>query len=661
MNGRRLVPAVTGASLRRYDGARMAVRGIHLVLFLLLLAGVGLGLVFGIRSGPEPESAGTEASAVVDEDRPEMETSASAEETPAPDPAREELPQADVGSGTSVPTPPPDSAPLRGLLTDAATGEALPFYLLRVTDGSGRREDLFTDEQGRFASASPTPSGTIRIQPMDTVLHPRSLPEIVREHRVAHGEAPDVEVSVPSGPTFRLAITPADAVPPTEFRARLRVADAAYGRTTLDAEPVRTALAGEAPWIRFEPVPEDYDRAERIELQSRDGLWVGGAPAASVRGIAPDLVAVQLEARAVLEGRVVDAAGTVVADASLTLTDETASKAKVVGMRKTDKDGRYRYEALKGGSGTMKVRTLRHKPQEAAVRLPAGFVATQDFVLEPLASAGDIRGRVESETGSFSSPIDVTLRVQESGATTQGAPWEAQCRVRWEEVEGRHVGRFEFTDLPVGTYEVHVSERRDSWLRWNPRSLTASPPSSELRFVVHDDLALADFAFRARDADNGAKLDGVFAALAVKERRGVWRKVSYETPVLERFPLELHFTWRLDLEGYRPAVGDEKVFSLEETRDGRVWRFAEVDLERGWQETFRILGGPRQRPLAGATVRLDGRDAGTSAKDGMVTARAPEKPRLIEVIYRDWKPTEPVALRPANRRGDPEIVRMVPP
>jgi hypothetical protein len=651
VNGRRLVPAVTGASLRRYDGTRMAARGIHLALFLLLLAGVGLGLVFGIRSVPEPEPAGTETSAVVDDAQPDPEMSASVEETPVPDPEREVLPQADVGSGTSVPTPPPDSAPLRGLLTDAATGEALPFYLLRVTDGSRRREDLFTDEQGRFASASPTPSGTIRIQPMDTVLHPRSLPEIVREHRVTNGAAPDFNLAVASGPTFRLAITPADAIPPTEFRARLNVAGPGYQRATIADEPVRTPLSGEAPWVRFAPVAEDFDHADWIEIQSRDGLWVGRGTAAAVRGVALDPVPVQLDARAVLEGKVVDAAGTPVPDADLSLFNDPTNEKRLVGSRRSDKDGRFRFEALRGGPGRLTVKTLRHGPKEASVRLPAGFVATQDFVLEQLPVAGDIRGRLESETGTYASRVEVSLSVKESRS--------AKARVRWEEIEGRKIGLFEFTALPAGTYALRVED--DSWLRWDPKTLTVSPPSAEARFVAHDDLALADFAFRARDADNGAKLDGVLAAIQVKDRRGVWRRLAYEAPALERFPLELHFTWRLDLDGYRPAVGDEKVFSLEETRGGRVWRFAEVDLERGWQDTFRILGGPKRKPLAGATVRLDGRDAGTSGKEGLVTVRASEKPRLIEVIYRDWKPTEPIVLRPAGRRGDPEIVKLVPP
>jgi hypothetical protein len=34
---------------------------------------------------------------------------------------------------------------------------------------------------------------------------------------------------------------------------------------------------------------------------------------------------------------------------------------------------------------------------------------------------------------------------------------------------------------------------------------------------------------------------------------------------------------------------------------------------------------------------------------------------VIEVIYKDWAPAVPVLLRPAGRREDPEVVRMVAP
>ena len=637
---------------QRFD--EMAVRGIRLVLLLLLLlSGVGVGLFLGIRPAPapEPESAEPDLSAVP----AEADATRSAEATAA-EPAREELRPADGGTGTSVAAPPPDSAPLRGLLTDTATGEPLPFYLLRVTDSLGKREDIFTDEHGRYAAASPVPSGPVRIQPMDSVLHPRSLPEIVREHRAEEGA---LDLSVPSGPTFRLSITPADAVPPTELRASLHVAGYAYERGGVGDEPVRTPLGGEAPWVRFAPVSEDFDRAEGVELASDNGLWVGWGAATAVRGVVPEIVQVALESRGVLQGRVVDEHGAVVAGAHVFLANLTTSKGRVASFKETDAEGRFRMVQLREGSGTLTVQSLRHKPQEVAVRLVPGQIATQDFVLETLATAGDIRGRIESETGTYAPSMSVTLRVKEGPAVAIGRQQSTKASVAWQEIDGRKVGVFEFLKLPEGKYELLVSD--SSWLRWESKTIPVVPPSSDARFLVHDAVALADFAFRPRDADNGLELGGAIASIESKNGAHVWKKLAFEAPVLERFPVGVGFRWRLDLDGYRPKTGDEKDFAVEETRGGRAWRFAEVQLERGWEETFRIQGSAKRKPLAGATVRLDGRDAGTSGHDGLVTVRSPDKPRVIEVVYRDWTPQEPVVLRPAGRRNDPLVVRMVAP
>src|SRR5258705_1670921 len=147
-------------------------------------------------------------------------------DAPVEEVAREELPAPppEEAQGTSIAPPPPDSAPVRGLLSDAATGEPLPHYLLRVRDARGKQEDVFTDDVGRYTTGSPMPSGTVRIRPLDGVVHPRSLPEILREHEVHDGTAPDVDLSVACGPTFRFALTPPDAAPPTEFRADLQLA-----------------------------------------------------------------------------------------------------------------------------------------------------------------------------------------------------------------------------------------------------------------------------------------------------------------------------------------------------------------------------------------------------------------------------------------------------
>src|SRR5262249_46585761 len=119
------------------------------------------------------------------------------------------------------------------------------------------------------------------------------------------------------------------------------------------------------------------------------------------------------------------------------------------------------------------------------------------------------------------------------------------------------------------------------------------------------------------------------------------------TPALARFPIGQPFRWRLDLEGYRTATGDEKAFAIEETQDGRTRRIAEVDLVRGWGEVFRVSSKSKGRPIAGATIVLDGRESGTTGGDGFVLVGAPERPDRVEVRYKDWVLAEPLDLRAA--------------
>src|SRR5206468_10228091 len=139
---------------------------------------------------------------------------------------------------------------------------------------------------GRYATAAPMASGALRYLPLDSPAHPRSLPEIVREHAAKGDATPDIDLEVPSGPTFRFSIEPPDAAAATQLEARLRVASP-DARRALDPEPLRPGVEGDAPWIRFAPVPEPFDRADSIELESRDGLWVGEGSASAVRGDVP--------------------------------------------------------------------------------------------------------------------------------------------------------------------------------------------------------------------------------------------------------------------------------------------------------------------------------------------------------------------------------------
>ena len=175
-------------------------------------------------------------------------------------------------------------------------------------------------------------------------------------------------------------------------------------------------------------------------------------------------------------------------------------------------------------------------------------------------------------------------------------------------------------------------------------------------FLAHDDVPCADLGFRVRDSDDGRPLDGCLASIQVHGRSTIAKRLEAKAPVLSLLPDELPLRWRLDLDGYRPAAGDRTAFTVEEPRDGRLLRIAEVDLRRGWGEVFRVMSKPNNRPIQGAVVRLDGRVAGTTGSDGTVLADAPEKPVRVEIVYRDWSLSSPLDLRPAPMRREKRFV-----
>ena len=571
-----------------------------------------------------------------------------------------DAPSIPAGGGTSVPAPPPNSARVRGRLTDTLTGELLPFYAMQVSDVSGLPEAVTTDEDGRFETAAALASGALRFRFVDSRAQELVPGETMRERAVVDGEAEDVELSIASGPTFHFSILPADAAPATELVARLHVANLdAKGSTP--PEYLRVGIGsgplGEAPWVRFSPVPEQFDRAEYVHLASVDGLWTGESKTSVIRGDVRELVPLFLEARGVLLGKVVDPEGTPINGARLGFEATTAAGDRVSVSERTGADGAFRLPYLAGSSGTLSVRSLRHLPQDAGVRVVPGHRTHQDFVLQKLPLAGEIGGRVESRTGTFDPRIEVTLVPLETQAWTEGEPRPRRTtEVEWSTIEGRRVGRFDFGPFPAGTYEVRVRER--GYLRWEPDRAVVSPPSPEIVLLVQDDQANADFVFRVRDADDGAELDGVQVSFQHSGRGAAapWSRLGRGAPALARFPVGRPFRWRLDLPGYSTATGDEKAFAIEEQRGSRPVRIAEVSLRRGWGEVFRVISKSNQRPVAGAAIRLDGKIAGTTGPDGLLRVEAPAKPALVEIVYRDWALAAPLDLRAAWLRREKRFV-----
>lgn len=548
-------------------------------------------------------------------------------------------------ASTSIPEPSPDSAPVRGFLRDSATAEPLPLYALRIQGSAGPWEDVMTDENGRFTTGSPIAGSTIRITPFDDPSHRRSLPVIRVERLVEGGAAPDLDLAVPCGPTYRLSISPANAAVPTTLTANLHVGNQ-DDRRRLGPEPLR---AGEPPWVRFAPVHTDFDRCDRIEVRDDEGIWLGSTKVSALRGVVPGFVDVVLDARAVLVGKAVDREGRPIAGANVVFEGVAASGRTYLRRASTRDGGEFRFEHLVGASGTLALRALRHIGQDAALRLVPGAVTQQDFILAPHPPAGAIRGRLESETGRYESDVTVVLR------PLSGKELFEKQKVRWEQSSGRLAGVFGFEALPAGEYEIAV--RDGGWFAWSPQTLAVSPPFDSARFVVHDDLAHAEFVFRARDAETGADLDA-FAWWSVKGGSSGSKRQPSGKSFLTRFPLDRGFRWRLDRQGYRPAFGDEKAFAVEEVRAGGLWKIAEVDLAPGWGEVYRVVHRNNKKPIAGVKILLDGREAGKTKPDGTCFVTAREKPRSVEIDYRGWKISSPVDMRPSWKRKEKRFVQI---
>src|SRR5262245_48970809 len=305
-----------GAGMSARSGAFVAL-GVVSALLVWLLFAVGRrpaieseAPAFSEAEEPSVAPAGPEEESLDLGPAPELEVEAALDaRTVEPT----EIDLSPESAATAIPADSPESAKVRGSLRDAGTSEPLPQYALRIQDTSGRWEDLMTDEDGRFTTGSPMLGGTIRITPFDDPSHRRSLPVIAVERTIVGGESSDLDLSVACGPTYRLSITPGDAVVSTTLAATLMIRSPDDGRG-LGPEPVR---AGEPAWVRFAPAPRDFDRCDRIEVRDKQGIWWGSAKVSALAGVVPGLVDLALDARAVLLGKAVDPEGRPVRGASV--------------------------------------------------------------------------------------------------------------------------------------------------------------------------------------------------------------------------------------------------------------------------------------------------------------------------------------------------------
>jgi hypothetical protein len=556
------------------------------------------------------------------------------------------------------------AAPLHGEVLDIRTREPVPDYELRL-NGSGGRETVVTDAEGRFASEERFEAGDIEIDLVDRAEPSRGgwqvqggVPERRHEHRVEGREARPAKLRIPVGPTYRFDVDLPAGLDVEDFEAAFVAPGAGptlsplhealgepladeRGPTRLFFEGMNDASrrektaplrAGDPPWARFRSplgrlLQRQFDPEEtgeyELALRSRDGAWWGSATVTSIEGIEPEPVRITLGGRGALAGAVRDEDGDPLPAVAVRLAEGPGSGARIVAAVKAGRDGTYELRWIPVGDYELRAQSQRRPPGARMVTVVAGEVTRRDVTLRSPTGNGAIAGVLRSRTGTLRDKGGMLLLRRIDGRefhTMQSASYRRE--------NGEYVARFEFPDLPVGRYELTLEPRNN--LRWSPLRMEVVPPATDLEFVCHDDVPTFDLEVRAVDAETGAPVEECWAVVRVAGRE---LDDDYETDLYLDVPADDSLTWMVRARGYRIARGDRSALEL-----GPEHRILEARLERGWGEVFRVTTHDGE-PLAGVELFVDGEPVGTTDVDGVIAIDRDARPQRIELRRAGWHVT----------------------
>lgn len=307
------------------------------------------------------------------------------------------------------------------------------------------------------------------------------------------------------------------------------------------------------------------------------------------------------------------------------------------------------------------------KPVEKRLELsPSHSDGTSDVVFalqrEVLDIAGDISGFLTSESGPWREddlpkPRAVLLNLVSTKDPHVSMDGEIATG---RDAHGELALTFVFRNVARGEYELTLSSL-DSF-RWTPKSQVVAPPVANITFLRYDKDPALPLVFRVFDRASGAPIQR-FETRRIQLMSSDQNGVFLHTGPMDygKFPVESSFQWSLWADGYAPAFGDESSFV---EKYGK--RIADVYLSRGWGTRLLVLGrDPAARVLENAEVIVDGRAAGRTNRDGVLLLAADERPKRIEVRYRDWKlsadPLAPYNGRNAEQRAHVMLAFLDPP
>jgi len=513
---------------------------------------------------------------------------------------------------------------VRAIVLDARANEPLPYFRLSLRQG-GRAVEAETDAEGGLAVSTSFDAAPFVLQAHDG----RRPNELTTQDIAWDGSAEQQWWRVPCGPTVRVAVHPKDAVPLEELRVQLQWRNLDERQERSEALELRPPVAGdvaELPWVRFSAIATEEPRVERLVVRSTDGCWRGSSEFRQAYGRS-GTVAVELAALSGLDVHV-KRAGQNLPQALVTIERMDGRKED----KRSNDDGLAAWSFQPASVVQVRVRHLACVEQRMEATLVAGERTQLELDLAELPIVGGIAGSLRSDSGTYAQRVTVRLR-------SETAPELSLWRT------SRTEQPYSFADLPAGNYTVEIEES-DPY-EWSPRKRKVLPGDTKADFRVRDAVAKADYSFEPRSRGSGEVLRRFHLVLDTHEgQRSLWARPRQT--VLEDWPVDKPFRWRIDADQHAPERGDSAQSQpVAGTRDDRL---LQVDLRFGWGEWVRVVSSRRNAPIAEAVVLADGVEVGKTDASGWFKLYRRDPPQTLHATFRTLTNRNQPDLRSAKDR-----------
>jgi hypothetical protein len=239
----------------------------------------------------------------------------------------------------------------------------------------------------------------------------------------------------------------------------------------------------------------------------------------------------------------------------------------------------------------------------------------------------EIEGVVHSATGTYRERIALVVEHPGGEVSTKDLHFD-----RRSPDDGGWIARFKLIKPAQGSYVL----RPRRWAEWpytfEPGQRIVTGSTSDLTFVVRDDVEHVDLVVRVTDTEGNVLEEGVcnvwlsesdldpwrMRAPSLRGARGSW-------PDLRHVPVGLRLRWFAGAPGHRPARGEFEVVAGQSSY--------EIRLEPGWG-TYLEEGAPNRGEPPGE-VWLDGRCMGPTDPSGSTYVWAHSPPRELRVWFED--------------------------